>query len=120
MTKNELFSSAEIITSIKATYEIHDAAGLIPTKQTSGELVLTDHEVVFFKVKGFFKKEKTKAHAYSKESTIGYHYESWGTGKATLILITKSEDENIQNYTYRCSKGAYEKFIQSFKEHGFV
>lgn len=120
MTTNNLLAGANVIISIKAKYEVRDESGLNPIEQTKGELVLTEKEFVFLEVKGTFKKEKKRLHAFPVETFVGYHYESWGSGPVSLYLSSRNEAGKDTHYVYTCRKGDYEKFIGKVKERRLI
>ena len=120
LTDDELFFGADVIISIKATYEVRDESGFIPLEQTKGELVLTEKEFVFLEVTGTFRKEKKRLHAYSANKLVGYSYERWDGGDTYLYLTIENEGGDRQFYLYRTSKSDYEKFIGKVKERKLI
>jgi hypothetical protein len=120
LTNDDLFLGASVIVSIKATYEVRDESGLVPLEQTKGELVLTDKEFVFLAVKGTFRKEKKRLHAYPADKLVGYSYERWDGGDTYLYLTIENEGGGRQNYLYRTSKRDYEKLIGKVKERKLI
>jgi hypothetical protein len=120
MTTNDLFAGANVIISIKATFEVRDESGLKALEKTPGELALTEKEFVFLEVKGTFRKNKNRLHAYPTDKLVGYGYSRWGRGPTTLYLTIENNDGSRQNYFYTCSKGAYDKFIKKVKERKLI
>ncbi len=120
LTNDELFSGANAIISIKATYEVRDESGFKTLEKTKGELVLTEKEFVFLEVKGTFKKEKKRLHASPVDKLVGYSYERWSGGPTTLYLTFDKDTGGTQYFIYTCSKGDYEKFIGKVKERQLI
>lgn len=120
LTNDELFSGANAIIAIKATFEVRDESGSSTLEKTKGELVLTEKEFVFLEVKGTFKKEKKRLHASPVDKLVGYSYERWSGGPTTLYLTFDKETGGTQHFIYTCSKGDYEKFIGKVKERQLI
>lgn len=120
MKEIDFFSGANVIITIKSTNEVRDEAGLNVLEKTKGELVLTEKEFVFLEVKGTFKKEKKRVHAFPVDQLRGYSYERWSGGPTTLYLTYDDETGNIKNYVYVCSKGDYDRFIGKVKERRLI
>jgi hypothetical protein len=120
MATEDLFSDANVIISIKATYEVRDESGLNTIEKTKGELALTEKEFVFLEVTGTFRKEKKRLHAFPVDKLRGYSYERWSGGPTTLYLTYDTETGNTKYYVYTCSKGDYEKFIGKVKERKLI
>ncbi|MFW9986656.1 MAG: hypothetical protein ACFFDJ_08845 [Candidatus Odinarchaeota archaeon] len=120
MTDDELVFGADVIISIKATYEVRDKSGLILLEKTKGELVLTEKEFVFVEVRGTFRKEKKRLHAYSADKLVGYSYERWDGGDTYLYLTIENEGGDRQTFLYCTSKSDYEKFIGKVKERKLI
>ncbi len=116
LTEADLFDGAEVIISIKATHEIRDETGFNTLEKTKGELVLTEKEFVFLEVKGTFKKEKKRLHAFPSNRLVGQSYERWSGGPTLMYLTYDDESGNSKYQIYSVSKGDYDKFIGKVHE----
>ncbi len=120
LANDDLFSVANPLISIKATYEVRDESGLNTLEKTKGELVLTEKEFVFVEVTGTFRKEKKRLHASPADKLVGYSYERWSGGPTTLYLTFDKETGGTEYFIYTCSKRDYEKFIEKVKEKKLI
>lgn len=120
LENDDLFSGANAIISIKATYEVRDESGLNTLEKIKGELVLTEKEFVFVEVTGTFRKEKKRLHASQADRLVGYSYERWSGGPTTLYLTFDKESSGTQFFVYTCNKRDYEKFIGKVKERRLI
>ncbi|MFX1576654.1 MAG: hypothetical protein ACFFCF_05735 [Promethearchaeota archaeon] len=120
MSETDLFSGADVIVSIKVTHEIRDESGFNVLEKTKGELVLTEREFVFLEVKGTFRKEKTRRHAFPVDKLRGYSFERWSGGPTSLYLTYDTDSGDTKYQIYSCSKGDYEKFILKVKERKLI
>jgi hypothetical protein len=116
LTDNDFFSGAKVIISIKATHEVRDDTGFNVLEQTKGELVLTEKEFVFLEVKGTFKKEKKRIHAFPSDRLIGQSYSRWSGGPTLMYLTYEEESGTSKYFIYSISKGDYDKFIGKVHE----
>lgn len=116
MSRDDLFSGASVLASIKASHEERDENGQVLEK-TPGELVVTNQEILFLKVKGLFRKEKKRLHGFPIREMIGHSFERWGGGPATLYLTAENEAGTKQTFIYSLSKKNYEKFIETLRDH---
>ena len=116
MTADELFSGARVLASLKATYEVRDENGQT-LEQTTGELVVTEQEILFLEVKGTFRKEKKRLHGFPVREMIAHSYEHWSGGPATLYLTSENEAGTQQSFIYSLSKKNYEKFIGTLQKY---
>lgn len=116
MSTDDLFSNASVLMSIKASHEVRDENGQVLEK-TSGELVVTNQEILFLEVKGMFKKEKKRLHGFPIREMTGHSYEWWSGGPATLYLTSEDEAGKQQTFIYSLSKKNYDKFIETLKKN---